>query len=80
MTTDIQNIPPSPERDSLEYLMALINAMRTHQKAYFTRKSDVDKRYAIKAEKEVDSAMLRLKSRGYSGDRYIDKVKQLKLL
>lgn len=71
---------PSPDRDALEYLMLKVTEMRQHQRDYFARKQETDKRNAMRLEREVDAIMLKLKGRGYTGERFRDKTKQGRLM
>lgn len=79
MTTDTPN-SQQLHKDAADYLLLKVSEMRLHQKAYFARKQDTDKRTAMKAEREIDEIILRYKARGYDGDRFKDKTTQPKLL
>lgn len=67
------------DRDAVEYLLFKITELRQHQRDYFARKMETDKRLAIAAEREMDDIIRRYKLRGYDGERFRDKTKQSKL-
>ena len=81
MTTGIQNIQLSSDRDYLEYLLFKLVVMKFHGANYYARKQEVDKKLFDAARKEVNDFMAMLKRRGYSGERFnLPKPIQTKLL
>lgn len=77
---DKAQVVSNKHKDAADYLLNKIQAMRKAQRDYFARKMDFDKRLATRLEKEIDDIILRMKARGYNGDRFNDKTKQATLL
>jgi hypothetical protein len=57
-------------KDDLELLMARVEQMRGHQRDYFARKTQTDKKLSIELEKQVDELIRQLRRRGYNPERF----------
>lgn len=80
---DIPERDPSmskTDRDYLEMLMCKVQQMKLHGQNYFARKMQADERLYAQSKKELNEFLTILKRRGFSGDRFINKPVQGKIL
>jgi len=64
------------ERYDIELLLARIEEMRGHQRDFFARRMQADKKLSIQKEKEVDELCKLMRRKGYDPERFKTSTEQ----
>lgn len=69
-TQPLFNLAPVTDRDHLELLLYLLERMKEHGKAWYSRKMPADEKLFEEAKTHCNEFIKTCKKRGYNYDRY----------